>query len=157
MKNALVLLLLLPYCSFGQARSVGPARAGLVTCTHFDTASVNGPVTVKDDMSEEEILNTARGDIRYWGNVAFKIGFSDIQCDQATSNASKKSLYADHVKINCLLSPVLKGDHLVYNKVTGQGVLTGNVTISDKGAEKVIGKSAKLDLTHDQYYIVDVR
>ena len=151
--KTILILLLLPVAGYGQSKTANNLADGVVTCLHYDTAAVNGPVTVKDDVSEDDRLKTVKDDITYRGNVEFKIGFTDIRCDEAVSNENKKVLSARGVRISCLYYPLLKGDHLIYNKATKQAVLYGPVTIVDKGAEKNIGNIAYLDLSHDRYII----
>src|ERR1022692_3370818 len=99
MKNILFLLLLFPFIGYGQAAKPNNPIDGLVTCLHYDTAAISGPLTTDDKLSEEDILKTIKDDIKYRGNVEFKIGFTDIKCDEAVSNENKRSLTAKNVQM----------------------------------------------------------
>ena len=157
MKIICFFLLLVGFNGWAQTKSPNYAIDGRYTCLHYDTAEVNGPVTVKEDMSEEEILGTVKDDIRYRGNVEFKIGFTSIKCFEATTNETNQSLTAKQVYISCLYYPLLKGDQLTYSKDKKQAVLTGHIIIQEKGVEKALGNSALLDLSHERYVVSNIK
>ena len=157
MKAVLIILLVLPGLGFAQTRAPYNPIDGRVTCLHYDTAEVNGPVSINDDYSEDDILKNVKDDIKYRGNVEFKIGFTSIKCNEALSNENRHLLSAGNVTINCLYYPVLKGDQLTYDKETKKATLTGHIILEDKGAIKSIGKTATLDLSHDKYIILSLK
>jgi lipopolysaccharide assembly outer membrane protein LptD (OstA) len=157
MKAVLFIISFLPFLGFAQTKSPYNPIDGRVTCLHYDTAEVNGPVTINDDYSEEDILKNVKDDIKYRGNVEFKIGFTSIKCKEALSNDTKHSLTAGSVIINCLYYPVLKGDLFTYDIETKKATLTGHIILEDKGAVKSIGKTAALDLSHDKYVILSLK
>ncbi len=157
MKTSLFLLLLLPFWGFAQSKSANNSIDGVITCLHYDTAVVSGPITINDNYNEEDILKNIKDDIKYKGNVEFKIGFTTIKCDEAITNENKHSLTAGSVIIHCLYYPVLKGDQLIYNKDTKKATLTGHIVLEDKGAIKSIGKTASLDFSHEKYIILSLK
>ena len=157
MKTILFLLLLFPLFGLAQSKEQNSAIDVIVTCLHYDTAEIKGALTINDDFSEEAILQNVKDDIRYRGNVVFKIGFTSINCDEAVTNENKHLLTAGNITISCLYYPVLKGDKLEYNKETKTATLTGHIIVEDKGAVKSIGKTATLDLSHEKYKILSLK
>ena len=152
MKLLLSILLFVPVLCGAQAM---PAMPASVTCLRYDTLEVSGPLALASD--EDSVLINVKTAVHYRGHVAFKTGFTEVDCRSALSNKARKQLDADDVTITCLYYPVLQGDHLSINTTTLRAVLSGHIVIQEHGTRKTIGSSAVLDLSKDKYRIVSVK
>jgi lipopolysaccharide assembly outer membrane protein LptD (OstA) len=149
MKTTALLLLLLPFGAFAQVSTI--------TCLHFDTAAINGPLVINDNTDQEAILRNVKDNINYRGNVEFKIGFANLKCDDAVSNQLHNSLVATHVRISCMFYPILTGDRLEYNTATHLATLSGHVTVIDNGTSKLLGNTATIDFSNDRYKLLHIK
>ncbi len=146
----------MPCSAFGQNTQANSQTGKPSVVVHYERARMQSDVMTTTFSKKPGDITISNDTLYFPGPV--EINMNRPRRQKRTNEREGEMVIAENVSISDGANPVsLTADKLRFNNETKRGTLSGNITTTHNGVVKVIGETAEIDLSNNEYKIVSIR